>query len=509
MRLAVRNVGSNYVLYAASIVSGLVLTPIIIDALGQEGYGVWLFIGSVTIVLRLLDFGISPTVVRFTAFHRGRDAPDEIDALASTSLAVFLVLGALSVAVGLVIAWFLPAMIDLPANLERPAQVAAVIATFTLGMQAPLGLFSNLLKGAQRFDVLNVGGLASIVAYAVLVIVVLTRHNTLPTLATIAFVAALVLLCIPLFYIRRELPRLKLTRAAVSRGSLKGLLGFSWFAFLGHIAGKIVFSADVIVIGVILGAKEVALYGVATRLFGLVAGVASAGTIVLLPLQSELEGRGEHDRQRFLVTAGVRGAACVAVLLGFPLIILSSWILTAWLGSGFEQSVTSLALLGAAALFTTTNAVLSQYLFARGRPALLAIAQSGLAATNLTLTIVLLLTVGEIWTAALATLAVEALGAVLLLPLLARRRGMSFRRMTAAWAYPAGAGVIAALPTLVLARAVTDTSSLLVLAVVGAAWSVVFAAIAWHLALTDNERVIVRRLAGRRRTRPSAGSTIP
>ena len=73
---------------------GLVLTPIIIDALGQEGYGVWLFIGSVTIVLRLLDFGISPTVVRFTAFHRGRDAPDEIDALASTSLAVFVVLGA-------------------------------------------------------------------------------------------------------------------------------------------------------------------------------------------------------------------------------------------------------------------------------------------------------------------------------------------------------------------------------------------------------------------------------
>ena len=118
----------------------------------------------------------------------------------------------------------------------------------------------------------------------------------------------------------------------------------------------------------ILGAKEVALYGVATRLFALVAGVASAGTAVLLPMQSELEGRGEHDRQRTLVTAGVRAAACVGVLLGFPLIILSSWILTAWLGSGFEQSVVPLALLGAAALFTSTNSVLSQYLFARGRP---------------------------------------------------------------------------------------------------------------------------------------------
>ena len=191
-------------------------------------------------------------------------------------------------------------------------------------------------------------------------------------LATIAFVATLILVGFPLLFIRRELPGLRISRAAISRDSLKGLLGFSWFAFLGHIAGKVVFSADVIVIGIILGAKEVALYGVASRLFGFAAGVASTGTSLLLPLQSELEGRGEHERQRLFVTAGVRASASVGVLLGFPLIILPAWVLTAWLGTGFDASVAPLALLGAAAVFTSTNVVLSQYLFARGRPALLA-----------------------------------------------------------------------------------------------------------------------------------------
>ena len=100
---------------------------------------------------------------------------------------------------------------------------------------------------------------------------------------------------------------------------MRALLGFSWFAFLGHVAGKVVFSADVIVIGAILGARQVALYGVAARLFGLAAGVASTGTDLLLPLQSELEGRGEHERQRSFVAMGVRASTCVAVLLGFPL----------------------------------------------------------------------------------------------------------------------------------------------------------------------------------------------
>ena len=78
---------------------------------------------------------------------------------------------------------------------------------------------------------------------------------------------------------------------------------------------------------------------------------------------------------------------------------------------------------------------------------------------------------------------------------------MSFREISAAWGLPAAAGCLAALPTLVLARAVTETDSLVVLAVVGAAWSAVFAAIAWRLALTDNERAIVRGLVGRRRAR--------
>ena len=189
--------------------------------------------------------------------------------------------------------------------------------------------------------------------------------------------------------------------------------------------------------------------------------------------------------------------------------ILPAWVLTAWLGSGFEASVVPLALLGAAATFTTTNAVLSQYLFARGKPALLAVAQSSLAAANLGLTIALLLVTGDIWTAALATLVVEAMSALLVLPFLCRRRGVSLRDLWLAWGEPVLAGLIAAVPTLVLARALTDTTSLLVLACVGAAWTAVFAAIAWRLALTKGERGMIREAVRTRRARAAAPNVAP
>lgn len=501
MRPAARNLVSNYLAYGAAVLSGLVLTPVIIGAIGQEAYGAWAFIVSLTTILRLLDFGITPTVVRFTAFQRGRDAgaAGDLSALASASFTVYLLVGLLSVAGGLVLAWILPSMLTLSPDLVRPAQVAAVIAVLTLGTQAPLGLFGSLLKGAQRFDVPNVGALVSIVAYAALVFVVLTRHATLPVLATIALVATLIRLAYPLFYVRQTLPGLRLSRSLVTRAELKSLLGFSWFAFMGHIAGKVLYSADMILIGAFLGARSVALYAVASRLFALTAGVASTGTELLLPLQSELEGKAEHGRQQSFLLSGLRASMCVGLLLGLPLVVLPSWVITAWLGSGFAASVVPLALLGVAVAFALPNAVLSQFLFARGRPMQLAIAQAALATTNLALTAALLLTVGKIWVAALATLVVEGIGAMLVLPLLARRAGVPLRGLYAAWAGPVAAGAIAAVPTLVLARLLTDNDSLLGLAAVGAVWAPVFGAVAWRVGLTASERSLVRSLVTSRR----------
>ena len=134
---------------------------------------------------------------------------------------------------------------------------------------------------------------------------------------------------------------------------------------------------------------------------------------------------------------------CVGVLLAFPLVILSSWILTAWLGSGFEDSVVPLALLGVAALFTQTNAVLSQYLFARGRPRAARDGAGRRSPRPISLSPPpCSSSSGEIWVAALATLVVEAIGAMLVLPLLVRRVGVSPRRVFAGWAGPSAAAAL-------------------------------------------------------------------
>ena len=81
MRLLRRNVVLIYGVYAVALVSGLVVTPIIVGALGTEQFGIWALIGSILGFIGLLDLGIGPSLIRFAAEQRGRGARDETSEL--------------------------------------------------------------------------------------------------------------------------------------------------------------------------------------------------------------------------------------------------------------------------------------------------------------------------------------------------------------------------------------------------------------------------------------------
>jgi membrane protein EpsK len=494
VRFLVRNLLGNYLVYGLSVVAAIVLTPVIVTSVGTEAYGAWAFILSLTVVLRVLDFGIAPTVVRDSAFLRGRGELERIGELASCGLALYVVVGVVSLAAGLVLAWFVPSLVDLDPSLEGPARAAAVIAVVTLATELPLTLFGNLLKGQQRYDLYNAAALLSLGVYAALILVVLSRRDSLPALAAIALAATLVRLLLPVFFVRRELPGLRLSPRLVSRARLRELVSFSGYTFLSHVAGKIVFSADVILIGLVLGAEPVALYAVAARLFAVASSITATGSDLLYPAYSELEGSGERDRQVRYLGSGLRATTCVTVLAAGPLLLLPDWIFAAWLGDDFADSAPVLVLLAAALLVGQPARVLAQYLLARGRPRGLAFTQLGLGIANLAVTTTLLLTVGEIWVAALSTLAFEAVGGAVAIPLLAARDGVGYRSLAPVWLRPVGAGVAAAALTLVPAALWVDSDSLLGLLAVAALWTVVFGAAAWRVGLGEPERGAVRRV---------------
>ena len=510
MRFLRRNVIMVYGVYAVTIVSGLLLTPIIVDALGTEQYGMWAVIGSVVAFIGLLDVGIAPSVIRFSAEQRGRKRPEETSALASTAFGLYLVIFAVALVITVVLAWALPVLIEIPDEYVDATQLALVLVLLGFAIRFPLGVFTSLLAGQQRYDVLNGAGVLSSLLYLGLVATLLLwRGGDVVTLAVVTLVVTLFRVVVPLFWVRRELPLLRLRPSLATRAQARTLLSFSGRNFLINVASKVVFSTDVIVVGIVLGSLAAGLYGIPAKLFALAFGIGMAVTTLLFPLLSELEGADDLERQRDYLFAGLRMGLAVVLLVSVPLAVLPDRFLEAWLPDGdFGESVAVLAILMVALVFAQPGYMLTQFLVARGRHGSIALVRIAAVTVNLILSIVLASLVG-IWGVALATLLTEAVAAAVVTPLLVRREtGVGLAPLARAWLRPIVLAAIAALPTLVAARLLA-IDTLLEFTAVGALWALVYGAVFWRWGLDERERAtLLRAFAGGRPTQPALAEDV-
>lgn len=497
MRLLRRNLFSTYFVYAVAFVVALVLTPVIVHALGKDAYGAWAFIGSATVVVSLLDLGVGPSIIRFGAHARGRQDPEEINALASVGLVVYALIGAVSVAAGVALAAVVPALVSpLPHDLVWPVRVATLLVVVGIAAQFPLGLFNDLLLGQQRYDLVNLGSLARLAVYAALVGAILPRHGSVALLAAFALVATLVQLGLPLLWLRRELPFLRVSRSYVTRARVRDLLAFSWHNFLIHIAAKIVFSADVLVVGIVLGPKAAAYYGLPSRIFGLVMGLGSGATDLLYPAFSELEGADELRRQRHLLLTGLRLGMVLMLLFALPLVLIPDLLIHGWIGPTWAPSTWVLALLGVALIVHQPANVITQFLIARGRQAQLARLLLCIVGANLVLSIVLAWTVG-LWGVALATVVTESAATLVFIPrFLHTSSHVDYRALAASAARPVVPALLAAGLVLVAFSRAFDPQTVLQLVPVGVLWVAVFVPAVWFLGLDPRERALVTSRLG-------------
>jgi O-antigen/teichoic acid export membrane protein len=330
----------------------------------------------------------------------------------------------------------------------------------------------------------------------VLVALLVPRGGGLVLLGALTLGVTLLRLGLPLLWLRREFPGLRLRRSYVTRARARELASVSWSNFLVHLANKVVFSTDIVVVGIVLGPREAAIYAIASRLFQLAFGLASVLTGLLYPAFAEYEGARDEARQQRLLLSGLRGGSAAALVLALPLLVIPEQLITGWLGSGYEDSAPVLALLALVVLLHQPIWLVTQYLVARGRQQQMARLLVTAAGANVVLSIVLAQTVGT-WGVALATLLADVAVLTLAVPRwVSPVAGVRVSAFVRAVARPAVPALVVAVVVFGLARAV-DTDTLLELVPVGAAWGVLACAAVWRLGLSADERgAFTRQLRG-------------
>jgi O-antigen/teichoic acid export membrane protein len=494
-----RNVTSSWARIATQTVIAIVMTPVLVHGLGKTEYGIWALAFSLVLYLELFEFGLGTATVKYVAESEATGDRERTLRNIATSFWTLTVPGLGALGLGIALAFAFPLLFDVSPESERAAQILMVLVGLDLAVSIPSDTFGNTLLALQRFDVINATLIATLVAQAVSWAVVLALGGGLVALGVVTVALSLLGQLSRFLIARRLVAGLSVSPRLFDRRQVRPLAGLSLWYALAETSTLVIARLDTVVVGLLIGVPEAAVYAVAQKAAFLVDQVIRPMLRMFFPYSSELAARHERRALAETIRMGTRVSMAIVAPLTLTLGLLAEPALRVWVGPDFAEGalvVVFLCAAAAVAAFTGTGFLMLQGAGFARRPALLSAAE---AALNLGLSVALGSQLG-IKGVALATLiaaAVVQLG--ILLPYVGRVFGVSPASLLGG---VARAHVPAALVSLAVGWLVlrTDVSGLLELAAGGIGIAGAYVAM---LALTglhpDERRVALAFLRTRAR----------
>src|SRR5436305_13251233 len=89
----VKNVSSNWFALGLNVLVGIFLSPYVLHHLGDEAFGLWVLIFSLTGYYGIFDFGIRSSLVRYVSKFEATGDKDQLSRLINTSLFTYTCVG--------------------------------------------------------------------------------------------------------------------------------------------------------------------------------------------------------------------------------------------------------------------------------------------------------------------------------------------------------------------------------------------------------------------------------
>ena len=391
-----KNVGGNWVLTAVTILVTAFLMPFVLHALGQDGYGTWLLISSLTGYVGLMILGVPMASVRFFAQHVAERDTRKLNQTIASCSGLYLMMGVAALAVGTGLFAFFSLAFEVPAVWRSDARLAfgLVVLGISAGFVAvlPEGIFA----AHHDFMIRNMILLGRLLLRLGLTVALLTLRASLVALAFIHLLCFAFELSVSWLVIRRRYPGVRMGLADFDWPTVRRIFSFSFFVLLLNIGGRLSFESDSLVIGAFMNVKQIPFYTVANTLVVYLMEFVVAIAAVVMPMATKLdtEGRSTELREIFLKWSKI--ATSLTLLAGLFLIVLGPQFIGCWIGSVFEEpagQVLQILMIGGL-VFLPVRGVAQPILMGLGKPGLPTIGFLVAGVLNLALSLALVRPLG-------------------------------------------------------------------------------------------------------------------
>lgn len=488
------NTVSNIFRFGVALVVVLLLTPLIIETLGKEEFGLWSLTLSVLGFLGLLDFGFGTGLVKYVAECKATGEKEKLNEILSSLWLTYLFLSLVSFVVVLLISHFYQQIFHIDSSLQEKAIIILwLLALRTSIFSLPFSLFRGILFGQQLIWQINLIQALSSIFYGLTAWYILSGGYGIIQLAAINLASMMLEGIAYVILVFAQNPDLKIKLRLASRERFRELASFSFFTFIVSVSSLILLKTDPIIIQLFESLNAVAIYAIALKIVENTHLFSKQFINAISPLISELKAQQDEEKLRFALINCSRFALVPSLLLSLPIIAFAGEIFRFWLGEGFENAVIPLNLLIVAMLAAIPQMLASMILTMSGYQKTTAKAALFSTAVNVVTSLILVQKYGIIGVAA-GTLIATILTDVFIIPIIAGRQfGISWFSYWTRIIFPLAPAIVFNLGFCLIINHHFPASSLLDIAVKSVPGGLAFVIYWWCFSVEPSEKDLFRK----------------
>jgi O-antigen/teichoic acid export membrane protein len=291
----------------------------------------------------------------------------------------------------------LPHLFKIAPEYASAARIALLLVGATLASTLIFSVFSAVLSGLGRFDLLGALELAQILLTALGLVPIIRAGYGIVAMALWQFAIVMVSNIITTVLCFRTYPELTCNFKKPEPQILRSLWGLGVYVLLYNGAGQLILYTDTLVVASFVAAAAISYYAVAAKMVEYLRQTAVAILKYFMPLASSFEANQRYDRLQQLNLRGTQAVLLITLPIVATLVLRGGTFFSLWISPEFSaQSTPILQILVCAAAIMLANSSMSGLALALDRQRMLALVTAAEGAANLILSIILVRRIGVI-----------------------------------------------------------------------------------------------------------------
>lgn len=333
----------SYAIIVINCIVNILITPFLINNIGNSEYGLYQLIGAFVGYLTILDFGLGNAVIRYIAEYRQKgDKKKESNFLATTCL-LYAVICVLIVLISIVLYFNLDSVFGktLTSMELQEAKIMFIILVINLVVTIPGGMFNSIINGYEKYIFPRILSIVkTLVRVAVLYFLVTMGFKAI-AIVVLDTVLNFAIIFINYIICKRHI-HIKIKLYSFDKKMLKEIFNYSFFIFLNVIFNQINWKVDQTIIGMKISTAAVTLYVVGNNFSTVFQQFSTAISGVFLPKVTQMVVNGESKKSLtdFMIKVG-RIQAMIIIYIYLAFLLLGRQFIQLMFGDGYQESWTS------------------------------------------------------------------------------------------------------------------------------------------------------------------------